>query len=84
MEIRAGVFRVDPARTKWGREGDGGRGRGGGGGGLTRSYLLLRTSDFHWADASYASGRTDLTLSVISTVHPRIAEAHSRQTMDSI
>lgn len=31
MEIRAGVFRVDPARTKWGREGDGGRGREGGG-----------------------------------------------------
>lgn len=30
-------------------------------GGLTRSYLLLRTSDFHWTDASYL--RSDLTLS---------------------
>lgn len=53
------VFRVDPARTKWGREGKGEAGGRGGGGGLTRSYLLLRTSDFHWADASYL--RSDLT-----------------------
>lgn len=28
------------------------RERGGGGGGLTRPYLLLRTSDFHWTDAA--------------------------------
>lgn len=56
------------------------------GGELTRSYLLLRTSDFHWSDASYLW--SDLTLSNLyrhlDSVHPRIAEAHSRQTMAPI
>jgi len=31
----------------------GNRGGKGGEGGLTRPYLLLHTSDFHWTDAAY-------------------------------
>lgn len=55
MEIRAGFS----GSIRQGLNGERkGRGRGGEGG-LTRSYLLLRTSDFHWTDASCL--RSDLT-----------------------
>lgn len=54
-------------------------GKVGGEDGLTRPYLLLRTSDFHWTDAACPARP-----GIPACVHPGIAEAHSRQTIAPI